>query len=114
MARRTKDKRQHPRFELACPTTVFKSSGDVVGTYRTVNISDGGVIVPIPAEDVPRLGAKLQLYLAVPHHTKETYHLEHFALEGKVLRKDEAGENVPLQVAIQFTQPRELTLAGAK
>ena len=83
---------------------------------RTLNLSDGGVLIqltrlPEGAFSRPRLGQLIELTLALPRVTTDTYLLEHVRVEGEVVRVVGPGaDQPPASVAVRFGRPVNLQL----
>lgn len=103
------ERRQHKRQKLACPIWMAADDGRELTHSRTVNISDGGMLVPVDAKDAPARGAWVHVRFSVPRSTPSTYLLEDFACDARVVRRQEA--SVTRQhVALRFDRPVSLAL----
>ena len=83
---------------------------------RTLNVSDGGALVqltslPDAAVSHPSVGQRIELTLALPRSTADTFLLEHVQVEAEVIRVVSHGEGQPpTRFAIRFGQPLPLQL----
>ncbi len=111
MPKRTVERRRHKRFEIRCPLKILtEADGDVVTTAGTVNVSDGGVLVCVPIEAIPKCSSALKVSLSVPRKTPNTFMMEDFHSRAKVLREVPFRDDRLAGVAIKFEQPLQLAL----
>lgn len=111
MTRPTEERRAHERWNLACPVTIVQAGGSFYASGKTLNVSDGGAFVTVPAEDWPDAAeeTELTIRLSVPRSTPNTYLLEDFHANARVVRTRPAnGED--FAVALEFIQPIPLNL----
>jgi c-di-GMP-binding flagellar brake protein YcgR len=103
------ERRQHQRRKLACPIWMAADDGRELTHSRTVDISDGGMLVPMDAKDAPTRGAWVHVRFSVPRATPSTYLLEDFACDARVVRRKRAGAKRQ-HVALRFDRPVSLAL----
>ena len=69
---------------LKCLKSALTADGHgVIAQTRSVNISDGGALLSLPADAAPESGADVLLRFAVPRATPNTYMLEEFVCHGQ-------------------------------
>lgn len=110
MPRVNDERRQHRRQDLLCPMVVELSGGDALGSTRTINISDGGVLIALPSDALPAPGTEVKVTFSVPRSTPNTYMLEQFACSGQVVRQDSFPDEELTGVALRFDHPIDLML----
>ena len=95
-------------MDLACPVVL---DGPVKGTC--INVSDGGVLVPLEPSAAPPVGNHVKLRLAVPRSTPNTYMPEQILALARVIRHEADGQDGQFAVAFQFDPPLNLGLMPA-
>jgi hypothetical protein len=120
----TRNRRRHRRVPLVCDVwqrTDYSQAIDgalprVSGLAgRTLNLSDGGALVQVtelPEGGLtrPRNGQEIDLTLALPRATADTFLLEHVKLSGQVVRVQGPCPGACTAFAIRFQDPIELGL----
>ncbi len=110
MTDQPQQRRQHNRVKVECPVTFFTRSGEVAAKGKSVNLSNGGILVSIPVEEAGKIRGTVNLTFSVPRSTENTYMLEDFACQADILRRQAlVGEN-STGVAVAFTRPLNLDL----
>ena len=104
------ERRRHKRQPLACPISLTADDGQELAKARTLNISDGGTLLPVPSDAAPPDGARVRVSFSVPRQTANTYMLEDFACGASVVRRQPAESEDERRVALQFEQPLNLGL----
>jgi c-di-GMP-binding flagellar brake protein YcgR len=103
------ERRKHRRFDIPCRLRVQLPSGGNVRA-RTLNISDGGAY--FITEEVVEVGREVDVGVAVPRDTANTFFLEQFAARARVIRCDPLGnEQSGTGVALEFQKALALDLA---
>jgi len=110
MAKPPTERRKDRRQELACPVFLVDDSGGKPLKSRTVNLSDGGAYLTMPAHEAPPPGRQVAVVLRVPRRTPNTYMLEEFCAQAVVVRQDERREDACIGIALRFLQRLDLTL----
>jgi Tfp pilus assembly protein PilZ len=102
------ERRKHRRFDTPCRLSVqLPSGGDV--RARTINVSDGGAY--FVTEEVFEVGGEVDVHLAVPRDTANTFFLEQFAARARVIRCVPLGEGKQGKgVALKFRNELALDL----
>ncbi|MDD4888548.1 MAG: PilZ domain-containing protein [Phycisphaerae bacterium] len=118
------DRRTFRRVPLVCDVWQRADSGERIGGIgrfgglagRTLNVSDGGALIqltnlPEGAVSRPQPGQAIELTLALPRSTADTFLLEHVKVKGEVIRVLGHGMGQPATTfAVRFGQPMPLQL----
>jgi hypothetical protein len=104
------ERRENKRNELSCPVTLTNGHSEVTATAKSLNISDGGALIKLPADSVPSFGSELIIKLSVPRKTANTYMPEEFVCNGRVVRHQPLEDDRWIGVALQFGRPLRLEL----
>ncbi|KKL19156.1 hypothetical protein LCGC14_2468310 [marine sediment metagenome] len=108
MSDQVKESRVHDRHELACPVVVVDADGRELFRAKTVNVSDGGVLLE-PTGDVLPAGHSVHLNIRIPRETLNTFMYEDFFSQASVVRC-QSGEDGPFSIAMKFNDPLKLDL----
>jgi hypothetical protein len=108
---------------MVCDVWQRSDSGERIGAGRfgglagrTLNLSDGGALIQLttlPDHDVgrPQPGQSIELTLALPRSTADTFLLEHVKITAQVIRAVGHGADQPTTTfAVRFGQPMALQL----
>ncbi len=109
MAKPTRERRQHKRHPLQCPARLADEVGVCLVAGKTIDISDGGMMMPVAQEAPLKPGRHLSLKLSVPRSTPNTFLMESIASEGIVVRHVPAEDGTHC-LAIRFAAPLTLDL----
>jgi len=122
MSRSSIERRRHKRLDVCCPVWLVGEGDRVIARSRTVNVSNGGILIlsPLGAAssgngaakaygELPA-GGKLAVRFSVPRKTANTFMFEDFAVRARVVRAVESGAGVLPGLALQFDQPLKLEL----
>ena len=103
------ERRKYARFPIPCRLRIETPAGALLRA-RAVNVSDGGAY--FVTDEVLEVGAKVRVRLSVPRDTANTFFLEQFAAEARVLRRDPPaeGEVGIAGVALEFEKTLPLDL----
>ena len=110
MPKKIAERRASARMALSCPVSLYDRAGDLLVRSKTVNLSDGGLLVSVPVETLGRLGESTNVALSVPRSTPTTYMLEDFACPARVVRHQPMVDEQFAGVALAFEEPQELSL----
>ena len=75
-----------------------------------MNISDGGMLVPLPADAAPTPGTRVELDFSVPRSTPNTFLFERLSAKAFVVRNQPSGTDHECHVAVRFERPLDLGL----
>jgi len=106
----TAERRENPRTDLSCPVSLYNRAGELIARAKTVNVSDGGMLVSIPVSALPKLEDRANVALSVPRSTPTTYMLEDFACAARVVRHQPMVDDAFAGVALAFDEPQDLCL----
>lgn len=104
------EKRRHKRIELSCPLKICNNDGQVLAETNTVNISDSGALVYLPAEQAGAFNCKVHLHFSIPRRTQDSQIFEEFGCNGKIVRRAAGLYEKSAAVAMEFENPLQLTL----
>ena len=119
------ERRIFHRVPLVCDVWQRSDSGERTGGLtprlsglagKTLNLSDGGALIqltnlPDGTISRPRPGQSIELTLALPRSTADTFLLEHVKIQGEVIRVHGHGIGQPATTfAVRFGQPFPLQL----
>jgi len=110
MARPNVERRQHQRYALECPLRLTDAGGGVLATGRGINVSDGGMLFPVPPDAAPRPGAEVHLSFSLPRSTPNTFLLEEIDCPAVVVREEPSDAPGPVRVAVRFERPLDLAI----
>jgi hypothetical protein len=110
MAGKTAERREHERHDLACPIRFYDRGGVEITQAKTTNVSDGGVFVPVPIRFLAEIGKQVNVAFSLPRSTPNTYMLEDFASEAKVIRQTAMQDVDHAGIALEFAEPLELEI----
>ena len=102
------ERRRHKRHEMACPLALLGADGAATARSKTIDLSDGGLLVSLPDDRAPESGAGLRVKLSVPRSTPNTYMLEEFGSSATVVRREPLAGKRLIGVALQFGEPLRL------
>jgi len=111
MPKKTAERRASPRMALCCPVSLYDPAGELLVQSRTVNISDGGLLVSVPVKTLGQLAESANVAFSVPRSTPTTYMLEDFACAARVLRHQPMVDDQFAGVALVFEESQQLSLA---
>lgn len=109
MARIPLERRMHSRVELPC-AIFFADGKEQPARFKTINVSDGGAFVAVPGDEAPRRGSRIAVRLLVPRSTSNTYMLEAFESQAKVIRHDVLRDGAEVGLGIEFDRRIDLGL----
>ncbi|MGA2266642.1 MAG: PilZ domain-containing protein [Phycisphaerae bacterium] len=108
MSYRGVERRRHKRYAVPCPAKLSIGDGQTAG--KTINISDGGILIRLPQRLVPAHGGLMDIHLRVPRSTANTYMLEEFTSVARVVRWEDVDDGAVAVVGLEFTRPLALAL----
>jgi c-di-GMP-binding flagellar brake protein YcgR len=101
------ERRRYTRYPVPCRLKIETAEGSGL-RVRTLNISDGGAY--FVADEVLEVGRKVRVQLSVPRDTANTFFLEQFAAEAKVVRLEPGAAGRGAGVALAFDKTLALDL----
>ena len=104
------ERRKHKRHKLECAVRLGRPSGKPGGKSRTINVSDGGTLMPAPEGFDPAIGQRVTVRISVPRQTPNTFLLEEFETPASVVRTEPPKRGATQQVALKFDSPLDLGL----
>ena len=110
MSCRRPERRKHRRSRISCPAAVLSVDGQELVKGRTVNLSDGGLLISVKADSLPALDGNVQARFSVPRSTPSTYMLEEFSSPARVVRRQPLVKPKLTGIALQFQQDVPLGL----
>jgi len=105
------ERRQHRRLRLHVPVAAVSGfgAGSDGRTFRSHDVSVGGLCVEVPAACAPAEGADIAFEITVPPGEGYSASPSRFRGAGQVVRR-EMREGQAVALAVQFTQPLALNL----
>ena len=103
------ERRQHIRHPLSCPARLIDETGKLLASGKTVNVSDGGLLVPARPEAACQPGQHLDVKLSIPRSTPNTFLMQAFTAKAIVVRHDQTDDGAG-RVAIRFEHPIDLDI----
>lgn len=110
MNEQVQDRRTYKRIDMSCPVVVFDMAGKKIAKSQTVNLSDGGMLLSVPAESLPAVETDVNITLSVPRTTANTYMLEDFAGQARVTRHEPLADKAATGFALKFYKPMAMML----
>jgi len=102
------DKRGHHRFAMSYPIRLFTSGGEEVAKTETLNISQSGTLVALPAELLQGLGKNINITISLPKSSYKAETVDDFACTAEVIRRQLMTDAEFASVALRFSRPLEL------
>jgi len=104
------ERRQSIRLEVPCPWVMRDPQGQMVAKGRSINVGNGGMFLPMRVESLPPPQTPVTISFAVPRTTPNTYMLEDFSAQARILRHQPLVNESMAGVAVQFAKPINLGL----
>ena len=104
-----RENRRHARFEIDAAVSLFDDQRELL-SGNSLNISDGGALLAVPAKPAARVGQTVQVSMRLPRSTLNSFLLEEVACPAKIVRRQRYGSNGKTALALQFDQPQDLGL----
>lgn len=105
-----KERRQHKRFKLTCPIVLTDGKERELLRTRTLDVSDGGLLLAAPTGSLMPVGESVQVFLQVPRETANTRMLEDVRAEAWVLRHQDLPGSDDMGLTLIFAEPLRLEL----
>lgn len=110
MAGKTVERREYKRHGLPCPIRFYDRGGVEIAHAKTTNLSDGGAFVAVPIRYLSEIGEQVNVAFSLPRSTPNTYMLEDFASEARIVRHVAMQDTDHAGVALAFAEPLELEI----
>ncbi len=110
MAGKTVERREHQRHPLNCPIRFYDRGGVEITHAKTTDLSDGGAFATVPIPVLSEIGEQVNVTFSVPRSTPNTYMLEEFASEARVVRQVPMQDTEHAGIALAFAEPLELEI----
>ncbi len=104
------ERRQHRRHPLPCPVSFQAPGAGAELRSKSLNISDGGLLVSVGGHQPPPPGSRMNVQFSVPRTTPNTYLLERFRAPAIVVRHEGDPGDGSARVAVRFETPLQLGL----
>ena len=106
------ERRQHRRWDMACPITLQDAAGQPLLQGRSLNVSNGGLYLTTRDGELPvgSLPERITVLLSVPRSTPNSFMFEEFRGDAAVVRHLPPDGQRGAGVALRFVQPLGLDL----
>ncbi len=104
------ERRKYKRQPLSCPVKVHDDKGQVLTTCRTLNISNGGMFVPLPMKGLPSIHSRIKLKFSVPRETANAMIYEEFSCQASVVRQEPLKDDRYVGIALAFSRTVQLAV----
>ncbi len=104
------ERRDNKRANLSCAVKLLDRAGQLMAESKTVNISDGGLMVTLPVDSLPSIGTRVNLEVALPRSTPSSFMLEKLTTQARVLRHQPMIDDRFAGAALRFAKSLKLTL----
>ncbi len=111
MTRSPRERRASRRFDLTCPIVVTDSAGKELLRTKTLNLSDGGILLTAPTDQTIPLGRDVHVNVRLPRSTPNTFMIEKISSDADILRHEPMKDHASVATAMKFTKPLKLGLA---
>ena len=112
MAQLSSERRRDKRTSLTCSVKLLDRTGELLAESKTINISDGGMLLSLPVKSLPSIGNNLNCEVALPRFTSTSFMFERFTSNVRVLRHQPMVDDRYAGMALGFAQPQKLMLAA--
>jgi hypothetical protein len=93
---------------VSCPVTLNVEGQELF--TQTIDLSDGGALVDVPAAGAPSEGTVLGVELQVPASATATGQRRNLVCQARVVRRRTDGNAARLGIALEFLKPLDLKL----
>lgn len=104
------ERRAYRRVDLACPVVVTDTAGNELLRAKTLNLSDGGVLLTTPVEDAIPLGQPVHIDVHLKRSTANTFMFENVSTDVNILRHEAMQDHSHVATAMKFAKPIKLGL----
>jgi len=101
-------------MEISCPLVVCDHTGRELFQIRTTNISNSGLYLETPVSNLPDGGVPddVRLRIAVPRNSPNTFELEQFQTDARLVRATMLADEDSAGIALQFVEPIALGVSA--
>ncbi len=110
MTRTPDERRAYRRFDLTCPVVVTDNAGKELLRTKTLNLSNGGALLTIPAKQTIPLGQPVHIDVRLGRSTANTFMLENISTAASILRHEPMQDHSSVATALTFTKSMKLGL----
>ncbi len=104
------ERRDDKRANLTCTVKLLGRAGELMAESKTVNISDGGLMITLPVEALPSIGTRVNLEVSLPRSTPSSFMLEKLTTQARVLRHQPMVDDRFAGAALSFAKGQKLSL----
>ncbi len=109
MASTVAEKRRYHRFAMSYPIKLFGRGGHELAVCRTLDLSRGGALLPVPQDALAKLGQTVNITVSLPERSYRAEAVSHFACEARIVRREDADDDAGrVGVALEFAKPMQL------
>ncbi len=105
------ERRRHPRIRAEFPVALTDSSGLELLT-KTIDLSDGGALIPVPFSGAPAVGEEIDIKLTLPVMIAGCQRERIVACRAFVVRHQDLGITSQIGIGVEFATPQKLDLLG--
>ncbi|MFB3893872.1 MAG: PilZ domain-containing protein [Phycisphaerae bacterium] len=105
------ERRRYPRVRAGFPVALTDSSGLELLT-KTIDLSDGGALIPVPFSGAPAVGQEIDIKLTLPVMIAGYQRERVVACRAFVVRHQDLGLTSQIGIGIEFATPQKLDLLG--
>jgi c-di-GMP-binding flagellar brake protein YcgR len=99
------ERRRHSRFAMNYPARLYSRKGQFVAESQTLNISQRGALMAVPAEALSRLNDRMNITISLPQDVHQAQSVTSFACEARMVRSHADSRDEMQCVALEFTSP---------
>ena len=104
------ERRAYMRFDLTCPVVVTDSAGNELLRTKTLNLSNGGMLLTAPIGDTIPLDQPVHLDVHLRRSTANTFMFENVSADANILRHEPMQDHSSVATAMKFAKPMKLGL----
>ena len=104
------ERRRYKRHALPCRVKFTDPRGHIQAEGKSLNISDGGLLVSLPLAEIPQRNTTTRVHVSLPRYTTNTFMLEDVERDGMVVRHAPLRDDRFAGVAVRFEEPVRLQL----
>ena len=109
MASSVGEKRRYHRFAMSYPIKLFGRGGHELAASRTLDLSRGGALLPVPQDALAKLDQTVNVTVSLPEWSYRAEAVSDFACEARIVRREDAADDGGhVGVALEFARPMQL------